>query len=70
MHRDCVSAALDVRSCVLSSAEAIVFLRLDSENPLDTLAYCRKIGKLRGRRLGKHLVYLLPDLLSFVESLD
>ena len=54
----------------MDSDQAIAFLRLDSEHPLDTLAYYRKIGKLKGRRLGRRIVYLLPDLLSFVESLD
>lgn len=54
---------------VLNAEEAATFLRLEgtAAKNLETLSYYRQNGKLRGRLVGRTIVYLLADLIEFVQ---
>ena len=53
---------------LLKEQEAIVFLRLDTENnPIRTLKYYRDKGQLRGVQIGTNFLYPKQELLNFIE---
>jgi hypothetical protein len=53
---------------LLTEQEAIVWLRLETENnPSRTLKYYRDKGQLRGVKIGSNLLYPKQELLSFIE---
>lgn len=53
---------------LLTEQEAIVFLRLDTENnPSRTLKYYRDKNQLRGVKIGTNFLYPKSELLSFIE---
>lgn len=53
---------------LLKEKEAIVFLRLDTENnPERTLKYYRDKGQLRAVKIGTNLLYPKQELLSFIQ---
>jgi hypothetical protein len=51
---------------VMTSAEVIELLRLDSGSPERTLKYFRDEQELVGFRLGRRVRYRLEDVLSFL----
>lgn len=54
---------------VLTEAEAIEFLRLNEtgvQDPARTLRYYREKGRLRATQIGRHVRYLLSELVLFV----
>lgn len=55
---------------VLNSEEAGCFLRMKGpiEKIEQTLLYYRTLGKLTGKVVGTSVVYLLKDLIHFVEN--
>lgn len=56
---------------LLTEAEAIQYLRLDTDgpgNPSQTLQYYREKGLLRATRVGKSLRYQRKDLLKFLDN--
>jgi len=63
----------DGRPCpdVLTEAEAIKYLRLDKtgiRNPKRTLQHYRTLGKLKGAKIGRAVVYPLAELQRFVKT--
>jgi len=53
---------------LLTEQEAIVFLRLETENnPTRTLKYYRDKNQLRAVKVGKNLLYSKQELLSFIQ---
>jgi hypothetical protein len=53
---------------LLTENEAIVFLRLETENnPSRTLKYYRDKNQLRGVKIGSNLLYPKQELLNFIE---
>ena len=53
---------------VMTSAEALRFLRLDDLNDGEDWLYRhRRAGLLRGTQVGRHIRYLLPELVAFLE---
>jgi len=57
---------------LLTSEEAIRYLRLDVDgpkNPVETLRYYREKGHLKGIKVGRHMRYRRSDLDAFFESL-
>lgn len=54
---------------LLSEQEAIVCLRLDTENnPSRTLKYYRDKDQLRGVKIGTNLLYPKQELLDFIQT--
>ena len=53
---------------LLTEQEAILFLRLDTENnPSRTLKYYRDKGQLRAVKIGTNLLYPKSELLNFIK---
>lgn len=52
---------------VMTAQQAAEFLQIESGNPDETLRNYRQTGRLRGTQISKHVRYLLPDLLRFLE---
>ena len=53
---------------LLTEQEAVVFLRLDTENnPTRTLKYYRDKGQLRAVKIGANLLYPKQELLNFIQ---
>jgi hypothetical protein len=53
---------------LLTENEAIVFLRLETENnPTRTLKYYRDKGQLRGVKIGSNLLYPKQELFNFIK---
>jgi len=54
---------------LLTEQEAIIFLRLDSEeNSKRTLKYYRDKGQLRAVKIGINLLYPKSELLKFIDT--
>ena len=53
---------------LLTTDEAILFLRLETENnPTRTLKYYRDKGQLRGLKIGTNFLYPKRELLDFIQ---
>ena len=51
---------------LMTAAEVVQKLRIESRNPARTLAYYRDQGKLRGVRIGKQFKYRPVDIDNFI----
>lgn len=53
---------------LLTEDEAIIFLRLETENnPKRTLKYYRDKGQLKAVKIGTNLLYPMQELLDFIQ---
>ncbi len=53
---------------VLTEADAARLLRLEVNNPYDTLYRYRKMGRLRATQIGASVRFLLPDVVAFLKA--
>lgn len=51
---------------ILTVKETAEMLRV----PTDTITNLHRVGKLRGRKIGKHLRWRRTDVVAFVEALE
>ncbi len=55
---------------VLTGDEVIRIMRIESNDPERTLQRYRTSGLLKSTQVGKHLRYLLPDVLRALENIQ